>query len=172
MLNPRASRASCLSCRRAPKDFSNAREISDELGFTTVPARTVSKPLGATFEGRRARVRRQSVSLQRRALLLPPEVKELGQEEAIVFCEGLRPIRCRKIRSFNDRRFRKRLMAPPAVPLPPRGRSLITHSARELSITGADGAQQGGAAPVPPKKEEVVIRQGTAQDGDRSIREP
>ena len=35
----------------APKDFADAREISDELGFTTVTVRTVSKPLGATLDG-------------------------------------------------------------------------------------------------------------------------
>jgi type IV secretion system protein VirD4 len=150
----------------APKDFSDAREISDELGFTTVPARTVSKPLGATLEGRRARARSQSVSLQRRALLLPQEVKEIGSEEAIVFCEGLRPIRCRKIRYFKDRRFRKRLMPPPAVALPPNGGSLITQPARQLSVAGADAVKQSGTAPV-HAKEEVVIRDGTVEDIER-----
>src|SRR6202008_111556 len=48
----------------APKDFSDAREISDELGFQTVPMRTVSKPLGATFDRRGARSTSQSVSLR------------------------------------------------------------------------------------------------------------
>jgi type IV secretion system protein VirD4 len=33
----------------APKDFSDAREISDELGFTTVKVRTVSRPSGMAF---------------------------------------------------------------------------------------------------------------------------
>jgi type IV secretion system protein VirD4 len=56
-----------------------------------------------------------NVSEQRRALLLPQEVKELGPDEAIVFLEGLRPIRCRKIRYFEDRRFRARLIAPPML---------------------------------------------------------
>src|SRR5215469_6906637 len=112
----------------APKDHGDAREISDELGFTTVPVRTVSKPLGATLERRGGSSRSQSVSLQRRALLLPQEVKELGHEEAIVFYEGLRPIRCRKIRYFADRRFRKRLLPPPTVPLPPsRARPVLPH---------------------------------------------
>lgn len=56
------------------------------------------------------------MSEQRRALLLPQEVKELGTEEAIIFYEGLRPIRCRKIRYYADSRFRVRLCAPPASP--------------------------------------------------------
>lgn len=38
-----------------------------------------------------ARSRTQSASLQRRALLLPQEVKALGREQAIAFYEGLQP---------------------------------------------------------------------------------
>ena len=101
----------------ATKDFPDAREISDELGFTTVCAKTVSRPIGAELNRRGQRSRSQSVSHQRRALLLPQEVKELGPEEAIVFYEGLRPIRCRKIRYFADKRFRNRLLPAPEVPL-------------------------------------------------------
>ena len=44
----------------APKDFADAREISDELGFTTVPVRTVSKPIGGTFDRRGSRSRSQT----------------------------------------------------------------------------------------------------------------
>jgi len=99
----------------APKDFADAREISDELGNTTVKVRTLSKPLHDFSSGKGARGRSVNVSEQRRALLLPQEVKELGPEEAIVFLEGLRPIRCRKIRYFEDRRFRDRLLTPPVL---------------------------------------------------------
>jgi type IV secretion system protein VirD4 len=99
----------------APKDFADAREISDELGNTTVKVRTLSKPLHDFSSGKGTRGRSVNVSEQRRALLLPQEVKELGSHEAIVFLEGLRPIRCRKIRYFEDRRFRARLLEPPAL---------------------------------------------------------
>ena len=99
----------------APKDFADAREISDELGNTTVKVRTLSKPLHDFTTGKGSRGRSVNVSEQRRALLLPQEVKELGPDEAIVFLEGLRPIRCRKIRYFEDRRFRARLIAPPML---------------------------------------------------------
>ncbi len=101
----------------APKDFADAREISDELGFTTVKVKTLSTPL-MSFDSGGRRSRSQSVSEQRRALLLPQEVKELGTEEALIFYEGLRPIRCRKIRYFADRRFRERLLEPPSRPAP------------------------------------------------------
>src|SRR5580658_2206315 len=105
----------------AAKDHADAREISDELGYTTVRAKTISTPLFGFSGSKAQRPRSQNVSEQRRALLLPQEIKELGPEEAIIFYEGLRPIRCRKIRYFTDRRFRKRLRPAPAVPLPPRG---------------------------------------------------
>jgi len=52
-------------------------------------------------------------SQQRRALLLPQEVKEIGPNKAIIFYEGLRPIACRKIRYFQDPRFKSRLLTPP-----------------------------------------------------------
>src|SRR6202050_5661512 len=71
----------------APKDFPDAREISDELGFTTVAARSLSKPVGAALDRRGQRASSQSISHQRRALLLPQEVKELGPEQALVFYE-------------------------------------------------------------------------------------
>jgi type IV secretion system protein VirD4 len=156
----------------APKDFADAKEISDELGFTTVPARTVSKPLGASLDKRGSRSRSQSVSLQRRALLLPQEVKELGTEEAIVFYEGCRPIRCRKIRYFTDRRFRKRLLPAPEVPLPPRpGMPAIAEPSQAASpaIVMADSA--GAAAPAAAaredNKESVVVREATFKDIER-----
>src|ERR1700733_11875429 len=118
----------------AAKDHADAREISDELGYTTVRAKTISMPLFGFSGGRGQRSRSQNVSEQRRALLLPQEVKALGPEEAIVFCEGLRPIRCRKIRYFTDRRFRKRLMPAPEVPLPPRpGVSAIAQPSQAAS---------------------------------------
>ena len=99
----------------APKDFPDAREISDELGNTTVKVRTLSKPMHDFSSGKGSRGRSVNVSDQRRALLLPQEVKELGPDEAIIFLEGVRPIRCRKIRYFEDRRFRARLLAPPVL---------------------------------------------------------
>ena len=57
-------------------------------------AKTISTPLFGFAGNKGQRARSQNVSEQRRALLLPQEVKELGAEEAIIFYEGLRPIRC------------------------------------------------------------------------------
>src|ERR1700733_7170682 len=103
----------------AAKDHADAREISDELGYTTVRAKSISTPLFGFSGGKGQRARSQNVSEQRRALLLPQEVKALGAEEAIIFYEGLRPIRCKKIRYFQDHRFMARLMPPPERAAPP-----------------------------------------------------
>jgi hypothetical protein len=76
------------------------------------------------------------VSEQRRALLLPQEVKELGIDETLVLYEGLRPIRCRKIRYFRDRSFQARLMPPPSAPvsgMAPLGLPVTREGARAAS---------------------------------------
>ena len=144
----------------APKDFGDAREISDELGFTTVKVKSLSKPLMEVFEGRNRRSRSVSVSEQRRALLLPQEVKELGTEEAIIFYEGLRPIRCRKIRYYADARFRARLHPPPASP--------------RISIDGAGARQLKSSQDVelPAGSELMGDAGGAASEGTVAAAEP
>jgi type IV secretion system protein VirD4 len=92
-------------------EYSDAREISEELGTITVKTRSVSKPAFDLF-GKSQRSRSVSVSEQRRPLMLPQEVQAMRSDEAIVFYEGIRPVRCKKIRYFSDRRF-KRLIGPP-----------------------------------------------------------
>jgi type IV secretion system protein VirD4 len=92
-------------------EYSDAREISEELGTITVKTRSVSKPAFDIF-GKSQRSRSVSVSEQRRPLMLPQEVQAMRSDEAIVFYEGIRPVRCKKIRYFSDRRF-QRLIGPP-----------------------------------------------------------
>jgi type IV secretion system protein VirD4 len=118
----------------AAKDHADAREISDELGFTTVRVKSISTPLFDFSSQKGRRGRSQNVSEQRRALLLPQEVKSLGSEEAIIFYEGLRPIRCRKIRYFEDRRFTARLRPPPERATP----AGVTHESAEPPSSGPD----------------------------------
>ena len=102
----------------APKDYADARDISDELGFTTVPVRSKSRPHFWTLNRRGSRDATTTVSLQQRALLLPQEVKEIGIHRALIFYENLRPVRCKKIRYYADRRFQARLLPPPETATP------------------------------------------------------
>lgn len=142
----------------APKDITDAREISDELGNTTVKVKTLSRPLMDLSDSKGRRQRSVSVSEQRRALLLPQEVKELGAEQAIIFYEGLRPIRCRKIRYFQDRRFTSRLLPPPEV----------KQQRAEVAVAAPTRQAPVDAAPAEtPKAPQFTEREATVQDIER-----
>jgi type IV secretion system protein VirD4 len=155
-----------------PKDFADAREISDELGFTTVKAATLSKPLPGFSDIRGRRQRSVSLSDQRRALLLPQEVKTLGPEQAIIFYEGLKPIRCRKIRYFTDPRFKARLLPPPlraasqAAPRVHLTPAVIDAPTEPSDVTASSAAS---ATPDAPFGGEVIdrMREATVEDIDR-----
>ena len=156
----------------APKDFADAREISDELGFTTVKVKTLSKRLSSVLDSGTKRIRSESVNENPRALLLPQEVKELGTEEEIVFYEGLPPIRGRKIRYFAERAFRRRLLPPPAHPRPkPRraAQSGPTSSAEPAEAVAPTVEQPSlGAADSDPAASEVIVtRDATLDDIER-----
>jgi type IV secretion system protein VirD4 len=149
----------------APKDYSDAKEISDELGFTTVKSRSRSRPSAAAL----SRQRGGNVTLadHARALLLPQEVKEIGNERALIFFEGVRPIRCRKIRYFADRRFRARLLPPPAEPAPGGGvrRRQTPLTANEPLPTLAPSTEAGNA--LAPDTTVTPLRQASVSDIER-----
>ena len=130
----------------APKDFPDAKEISDELGFTTVRVRSHSRPTFMAFNPKSGRSSSNTFSQQARALLLPQEVKEIGNDKALIFYEGVRPIRCKKIRYYADRRFRRRLLPPPAhaTPFPRKNTPVPPHASRPTAgnvsaLAPADG---------------------------------
>jgi type IV secretion system protein VirD4 len=58
-----------------------------------------------------------NTSEQRRALMLPQEVKEIGRDGEILFVENLRPILCQKITYYRIPLFRVRLLKAPQVPV-------------------------------------------------------
>jgi type IV secretion system protein VirD4 len=103
-----------------------------------------------------------TTSDQRRALLLPQEVKELGNDAALIFCEGLRPIRAKKIRYFRDRRFRARLLPPPIQPVAP-GLEVVTPTPVAPASTNSDPTPAGFAAD-PAQQEVAMEREATAED--------
>jgi type IV secretion system protein VirD4 len=152
----------------AAKDHADAREISDELGFQTVRTKSISTPLADLASGHGRRSRSQTVSEQRRALLLPQEVKELGPEEAIIFYEGLRPIRCRKIRYFEDRRFTARLKPPPERAAPPAGETPATASPGTVEAADPKEAVAGSTdSSLSDRAAKPATREATVTDIDR-----
>ena len=145
----------------APKDYDEAKEISEELGDSTVRARAISRPRFAQWGRRRGGQGGQvTVSEQRRPLLLPQEVKELGNEQALIFYEGLRPIRCRKLRYFEDRRFKRRLMPPPAQPIAPD--ASLRSAANDAPIGSLEDAPVEGRS-VEPASEQAQPAAGRSE---------
>ena len=89
----------------APREQQDANDYSEMLGFTTVRrrARTRSHGKGAAVS--------DNELLEKRALMLPQELKAMGPEKEIVLYEGLaHPVLCRKIRYYKDGYFTRRLM--------------------------------------------------------------
>lgn len=97
----------------APREQQDANDYSEMLGYTSLRRRNLTR-------GRTRRELSRSESEERRALMLPQELKAMDPRHEIVFCEGLaHPARCRKIRYFAERRYQARLLPPVAVaPLP------------------------------------------------------
>lgn len=102
----------------APKDYPEANEISQELGNTTVRVKNLSQPRFALFAAKGQRHGNISINEQKRPLLLPQEVKELGRDRELLLYEGLRPILANKNRYFEDPFFAQRLLPPPAWATP------------------------------------------------------
>jgi type IV secretion system protein VirD4 len=91
----------------APREQQDANDYSDMLGYTTVRRQNVT----------RGRDVSRSETLERRALMLPQELKALGTEKQVLLCEGLaHPVLCDKIRYYRDKHFIARLLPKVEVP--------------------------------------------------------
>lgn len=96
----------------APREQQDANDYSEMLGYTTVRRRARTRAHG---QGRGVS---DNEVLERRALMLPQELKALGAGRQILLYEGLaHPVLCRKIRYYRDRYFTRRLL--PAIDIPP-----------------------------------------------------
>lgn len=95
----------------APKDQRQATETSEMLGDTTVKAKSKSTKALQMQSGASV-----TASEHARRLLLPQEVKEIGQNAQLIFLENVKPILCKKIWYWKDPIFKKRLLPPMAIP--------------------------------------------------------
>ncbi|HEY3744703.1 MAG TPA: type IV secretory system conjugative DNA transfer family protein, partial [Gemmatimonadaceae bacterium] len=156
----------------AAKDHIDAKEISDELGMTTVRVKSTSRPVPSMLDGHKQRSRSVSTSEQRRALLLPQEVQSIGNDDAIIFYEGLRPMRCKKIRYFSDRRFRARLMpaptqAPLQRPAQPSAPTKPESATASPSQPAASSGEPTNLQAEEPRRATPKTRVATAEDIER-----
>lgn len=98
----------------APREQQDADDYSEMLGYTTVRKDSRTRQRGWGRDGS------ISESDERRALMLPQELKAMGQTRQIFLYEGIpHPVRCDKIRYYQERRFRVRLLPPVQVPVLP-----------------------------------------------------
>lgn len=93
----------------APREQQDANEYSEMLGTFTEKNKSRSRQLGKGSSS-------ESVSDQRRALLLPQELKEIGKWRQIILLENLKPVLCDKIKYFEDPVFKARILPAPQVP--------------------------------------------------------
>lgn len=92
----------------APREQQDANDYSEMLGYTTVRRQNITR-------GRE--VTRNQVE-ERRALMLPQELKALGADRQVLVLEDLpHPVLCQKIRYYKDKRFTARLLPKAPVPL-------------------------------------------------------
>lgn len=94
----------------APREQQDANDYSEMLGYTTVRKQNVTR--GRT----RADVSRSHTE-ERRALMLPQELKAMGTDKEVFFYEGIpHPVMCDKIRYYQDKHFTARLLPKGTVP--------------------------------------------------------
>ena len=87
-----------------PREQQDANDYSEMLGYTTVKKRNVTRGRETSY----------SEVEERRALMLPQELKAMNANKEIFLYEGIPyPVMCDKIRYYEDKYFTQRLL--PAV---------------------------------------------------------
>lgn len=93
----------------APRELKDANEVSETLGYMTVKSTSRSN----SSRGGTSR----SISDQKRALMLPQEVREMGYENEIVLMANIKPIFAKKIVYWDDPVFADRIsLKKPTIP--------------------------------------------------------
>ncbi|MFC4764852.1 type IV secretory system conjugative DNA transfer family protein [Dyella koreensis] len=90
-----------------PREQRDANDYSEMLGYTTVRRENIT----------RGRDVSRSESDERRALMLPQELKAMSNDKEVFFYEGIpHPVLCDKIRYYEDKYFTRRLLPKTDVP--------------------------------------------------------
>ena len=97
----------------AANNMETANLISQLLGNKTATQISYNKP---KYLDLNPGARSLHVSHTQRALLLPQEVIQLPRDDQILLIESQPPIRSQKIKYFEDRIFKKRLLPPIKMP--------------------------------------------------------
>jgi len=85
----------------APREQQDANDYSEMLGYTTFRKKNVTRGRDTT----------RSISEERRALMLPQELKAMGFDQEVFLYEGIaHPVKCEKIKYYKERHFTARLL--------------------------------------------------------------
>jgi type IV secretion system protein VirD4 len=91
----------------APREQQDANDYSEMLGYTTVRKNNITR--GREFS--------RSESEERRALMLPQELKAMGFDKEVFLYEGIpNPVLCDKIKYYQDKYFTSRLLPKVETP--------------------------------------------------------
>ncbi|MBB3179383.1 type IV secretory system conjugative DNA transfer family protein [Variovorax sp. Sphag1AA] len=92
----------------APREQQDANDYSEMLGYTTVRKENLTRNRGDVSRAQ---------SEERRALMLPQELKAMGPDKEVFLYEGIpHPVLCEKIRYYQDPYFKTRLLSKVEIP--------------------------------------------------------
>ena len=166
-------------------DLELSREISERLGYNTVSAVSRSRA-GSLLSQKNSDSK--TTSDQRRALMLPQEVRTLSPSKCIILSPGLRPILADRIIYYKDKTFTKLLLKPPTVasitpaktpavsPAIP-SKTPETPAAPQRHVTASiqptaeprEPSDRGTRAPVAPTPAPAIVR---SDEDDRTTQAP
>jgi type IV secretion system protein VirD4 len=92
-----------------PREQKDANAYSEMLGFYTVKSTSTGRSSTRGLGGGGSSS--ENISDQRRALMLPQELRELADTDQIIMFENTKPIHCEKARFFKEPAFIDRLKA-------------------------------------------------------------
>lgn len=158
----------------SPVVQSDANEYSEMLGYQTVKNTSHSRSFGK--QGSRS----DSTSDQKRALMLPQELKEMDMWEEIVSLEHTKPIRCAKIKYFEDPTFTARVdWEVPEIPLvdldefiknTKAGAKILTEPATAKNEQQTPDIDSIGADDVPSQDELINTLDGMSESGAEKLK--
>ncbi|WP_081080981.1 type IV secretory system conjugative DNA transfer family protein [Burkholderia territorii] len=97
----------------APNEQRDANDYSEMLGYVSQSKSSINRPIGFQKNSGRS----ETIADERRALMLPQELKEMGSNKEIVLVENCKPILASKIRYYEDPEWTKLLRPAPKIEL-------------------------------------------------------
>ncbi|WP_045728214.1 type IV secretory system conjugative DNA transfer family protein [Xanthomonas sp. GPE 39] len=94
-----------------PREQSDANAYSEMMGYKTIRRQNRSQSSGGAG-GRQVSI---NYTEEKRALMLPQEIKELPQDDELIFKEGCKVIRAKKNWFFKDKQLKQLTQLPPVV---------------------------------------------------------